>query len=190
MRGRARLQLADTTRRALPPPASSRDRNALTATVSARGGSPRSRLLPRVEEVLRIKPTFHSRMHLIRARAELPREPVPLDETDTVFARDRSAKAQSELEQLLRDARCERELVLVVGGEQERGVEVAVSCVSPRASGQSKPPADLERLFDRVAEAVERDRDILARLSAALRADDERKAVAPAPQRCDLGGAL
>ena len=56
----------------------------------------------------------------------------------------------------------------------------------PRRGGNAEPLARFERCLDRLAEAVEWDGDVLARLPATLCVDDERKAVAPAPERRDL----
>src|SRR5687767_2309520 len=125
-------------------------------------------------------------MELERAGPQLAGEPVPLDEADAVLAGDRPAEPERELEQLLGHARRQRELSLVLDVEQEGRVEVAVARVAPGAARQAEPATDLERLLDRLGEPVERHGDVLARLATALRTDDQREAVAPAPQRCDL----
>jgi len=83
-------------------------------------------------------------MKLERARTELLCEPVALDEADAVLAGDRAAEAECQLEERLRELRGELELTLVVTGEQERRVEVAVAGVAPRASGDSETAAHLE----------------------------------------------
>ena len=83
-------------------------------------------------------------MKLERARAELLREPVALDEADAVLAGDRAAEAECQLEERLRELRGELELTIVVAGEQERRVQVAVAGVAPRASGDPETAADLE----------------------------------------------
>ena len=103
-----------------------------------------------------------------------------------MLAGDRSAEPQRELEKLFGEPRRKRELVLVVLRQQERRVEIAVARVTPGARRDAQPPPDLERLLDRLAEPVERHCNVLARLAAALGIDDERQAVAPAPQRGDL----
>src|SRR5512132_397860 len=82
-RGRARLpqqpgrvvwRCADRTPDAGLPKASGPD------------GSPRSRLLAGVEQVVRVERALDRRVQLERARAELPLEPVAFDEADPVLA--------------------------------------------------------------------------------------------------------
>ena len=53
----------------------------------------------------------------------------------------------------------------------------------PSCRPTARGGADLERRFDRLGEPVERDDDVLAHLASALRADRERHAVPPAPER-------
>src|SRR5262249_61881275 len=95
----------------------------------------------------------------------------------------RPAEAQRDLDQRSRELRREGELALVVAGEQERGVQVAVAGVAPRRRGNADALTRFERRLDRLAEPVERNGDVLARLAAALRVDDEGEPVAPAPER-------
>ena len=75
--------------------------------------------------------------------------------------------------------------LVVVPRDHERRVQVAVARVAPAAGGKPVPPADLERLLDRLAKTIERDDDVLAHLAAALGGDGDRDSVPPAPQRSD-----
>src|SRR2546430_1314167 len=145
-----------------------------------------SRLLARVEEVLRIERTLDRTVQLEGAGPELPLEPVALDEPDPVLAGDRSAEAQRQFEQGVGELWRERELSLVVGREEEGRVQVAIAGVAPRACRHTQPFPDLERLLNCLAEPVERHGDVLTCLPTALRVHDERKAVAPLPERTDL----
>jgi len=53
------------------------------------------------------------------------------------------------------------------------------------ARGKPVAVADRERFLDRLAEAVERDDDVLAHLAAALRVHCDRDSLAPAPELLD-----
>ena len=98
---------------------------------------PDQAFLARVEEILGIERALHRCVQLEDARAELPFEPVALDEADTVLARDRSTERKRELEERCRQLRRECELPLVARSKQERRMQVAVAGVSPRAGRDS-----------------------------------------------------
>ena len=52
--------------------------------------------------------------------------------------------------------------------DHERGVEVAVAGVTPAARLEVVPAPDLDGLFDRFAQPIDGDHDVLADLAAAL----------------------
>ena len=74
----------------------------------------------------------------------------------------------------------------VAGRDQEGGVQVAVTGVAPAAGLEAVAPADLDDRRDRLPQTLERNDDVLADLAPAPRADGERDAVAPAPERLGL----
>src|SRR5205809_7415648 len=63
---------------------------------------------------------------------------------------------------------------------------VPVPCMPPAPGGMAVPPRDRERPFDRLAQAVGRDDDVFADLTAASRGHGDGDAVAPAPDARDL----
>src|SRR5207244_8765179 len=71
-------------------------------------------------------------------------------------------------------------------GDEEGRVDVAVAGVAEREADDVVTLRDLERLACDVAQAVERDGDVLAERAAALREDRERDAAAPAPELRDV----
>src|SRR5207253_6925298 len=125
-------------------------------------------LLAGIEEVLWIERVLDRGVQLRALRPELLRKPHTLDRTDAVFPGDRSAEPQREREQLLRHARRPSDRIRIVPVEQVRRVEIAVARVPPGAGRQAEPSADGERLLDAFCEVIERNGDVLARLSAAL----------------------
>ncbi len=65
-------------------------------------------------------------------------------------------------------------------------MQVAVAGVAPATGLQTVTFPDRDRLLDRLLDAVERDRDVLAHLPPAPGLDRDRDAVAPPPQRLHL----
>ncbi len=65
-------------------------------------------------------------------------------------------------------------------------VDVAVARVTPTACGETMARADLDGCRDNLAQALDRNHDVLADLAATLRGHGQRHAVPPAPELGDL----
>src|SRR6266496_187659 len=144
-----------------------------------------SDLLAGVEQALRVEDALDLVVELERARRPLALELPPLQPADAVLAGNGSAEAHRQGEQLCGRNVRPGELVLVMRGDEERRVQVAVTRVSPAAGDEVVAAPDRNRLVDRFAEPVEGDDDVLAHFAAAGRADRDRDAVAPAPELGD-----
>src|SRR5215208_7309585 len=157
------------------------------------GGGPDARalgLLPRVEQALRIESLLDRGVQPVRLRPPLALQLAALQPPDPVLAADRAAEADREVEQVVAGRVGAALLVGVLGREQERGVDVAVARVAERERDHAVALADLERLARDVAQAVERDCDVLAVGATALREDRERGSAAPPPELGDLARGL
>jgi len=119
---------------------------------------------------------------LTQLMLELP----ALQPADAVLAADRAAEPQREAEQLVARVVGALFLVEVVGREEERRVDVAVTRMTERQCDHVVALANLDRLARDVAQLVERHGDVLAVGAAALREDRERCAAAPTPQLGDF----
>src|SRR3954469_9534277 len=139
-------------------------------------------LFARVEQALRVQRALDGLVRAQRAAAQR----AALEHAQPVLAGHRAAQPPREREQLARRLAGPVELAAVAGVDQEGRVQVPVAGVPPAQRLQAVPGADGQRLADRLGEALDGHDDVLADLPAALRADRERDAVAPAPQRVDL----
>src|SRR3954468_5635856 len=145
------------------------------------GSRLRSRqLLARIEQALGVQRVLDGPVDPHGGRVPLAREPPALEHPDAVLAGDRPARVQSEGEELLHRRLGPGQLLAVAGVEQERGVQVAVARMPPRARLQAMAFAERHDSGDRLGEAVERHGDVLGELAAAARGDRDRHAVAPA----------
>src|SRR5690242_387453 len=127
-------------------------------------------------------------MQVVALRAELMLELAALQPADAVLAADRAPEPQRELEQLVARRVRAALLVGVVGREEERRMDVAVTRMAERQARDAVADRDLERLARDVAKTVERHRDVLAVRAAALGDDRERDAASPAPELGHLRG--
>src|SRR5262249_50677338 len=144
-------------------------------------------LLAGIEQSLRVEGPLQLAMQLHCARAPLALEPAPLRPADPVLAGDRAAEPDRHREELFGPGPGAVELRLVARVDDEVRVHVAVARVTPAAGLQAVAAADLDRLLDRLRQAVERHDHVLAGLAAAERDDGEGHALAPAPQLGRLG---
>src|SRR6185436_12801336 len=93
-------------------------------------------LLPRVEQVLRVEETLDLLVQLERARAPLARELAAFEDAESVLARDRAAEPDGEVEEILDRELGARELVRLLGIDEEGRVQVAVARVPERERDQ------------------------------------------------------
>src|SRR6478752_6079922 len=102
-------------------------------------------LLAGVEQVLRIEGLLQPRVQVVAGGAELSCELAALQPTDAVLAGHRPAESQRELEQVVAGCVGAPLLIRVVGGEEERRVDVSVARVPEGERRNAVALADLER---------------------------------------------
>src|SRR5690606_12905270 len=96
----------------------------------------------RVEEVQRVEGTFHGPLHLQPDGADLPGQPLLLQDADPVLAGDGAAEFQTERHDLVEGLAGAPRLVGIGGVEADGGVGVAVARVGDDADGERVLPGD------------------------------------------------
>src|SRR4051812_35216634 len=146
-----------------------------------------SALLAGVEQVLRVEGLLQPRVQVVARRAELALELAALQPADPVFAGNRAAQAEGELEELVASRIRASLFVGIVRREEKRRMDVPVARVAERERRDPVALADLERLARHLPEAVERHGDVLAEGPAPLRQDRERRTAPPPPELRNVG---